>query len=141
MSGSVDERIWLTPAAHASLVAELEQLSLQSSPSPEVETRIAELKQTLRRAELGDKPDDGLVEPGMAITVRFEGDDQPTTFLLAERGIAAADPAIGTDVYSPTSPLGLAITGKFPGDVFRYSTPSGVEVSGTVLAAEPFRTA
>jgi transcription elongation factor GreA len=131
--------IWLTPRAHAAVVAELEQLTRSAAPGPEAEVRILELKAVLRRAEVGDKPDDGLVEPGMTVTVTFDGDAEPTTFLLAQRGIVTTDPGIDMDVYPPTSPLGAAIAGKFPGDDFAYETPSGRTVGGRILAAEPFR--
>ena len=140
MTTPVDETIWLTPAAHAGYVTELEQLSRSTSaPAPEVEARIRELTALLRRAEVGDKPDDGLVEPGMTITVVFDGDADETTFLLAQRGIATTDPDFGMDVYPPTSPLGAAIVGKFPGDAFKYEAPSGVKIGGRIVAAEPFR--
>ncbi len=140
MTTPVDDTIWITPAAHAGLVAELDKLTRSTSaPAPEVEGRIRELTALLRRAEVGDKPDDGLVEPGMTITVVFDGDAESTTFLLAQRGIAASDPDIGLKVYSPTSALGTAITGKYPGDVFEYEAPSGVMIGGRIVAAEPFR--
>ena len=142
MTRPMDERIWLTPTAHAGFVAELDQLtSSTSAPPPAVEARIRELKSLLARAEVGDKPDDGLVEPGMTITVIFDGDADPTTFLLAQRGIATTDPDIGMEIYPPMSPLGAAITGKFPDDTFAYETPAGAKVRGRVLAAEPFRSA
>jgi transcription elongation factor GreA len=140
MTTPVDETIWLTLAAHAGFAAELEQLTRSTSaPAPEVESRIRELTALLRRAEVGDKPDDGLVEPGMVITVVLDGDPEATAFLLAHRGIATTDPDIGMDIYSPTSPLGTAIVGKFPGDAFTYETPSGLKVGGRIVAAEPFR--
>jgi transcription elongation factor GreA len=142
MTKPVEEAIWLTQAAHDRLRGELEQLTRSSTaPSPEVERRIRELKDTLRRAEVGDKPDDGLVEPGMTITVLFEGDADATTFLLAQRAIADTDPDIAMDVYPPASPLGAAITGRYPGDAFSYVAPSGTKVSGRILSAEPFRSA
>lgn len=142
MTRPVDETIWLTPTAHAGFVAELKQLARSTSaPAPDVEARIRELKSLLLRAEVGDKPDDGLVEPGMTITVIFEGDARPTTFLLAQRGIATTDPDIGVEIYPPMSPLGVAITGKFPDDTFAYETPTGAKVRGRIVAAEPFRSA
>jgi transcription elongation factor GreA len=142
MTRPADEAIWLTPAAHAGLVAEHQQLTRSTTaPAPEVEARILELTKILRRAEVGDKPDDGLVEPGMTITVEFDGDSKPTIFLLAQRGIADSDPDVGIEVYPPASPLGAAIAGKFAGDTFRYRTPAGVDVSGRILGAEPFRSA
>jgi transcription elongation factor GreA len=138
MTTSLNDAIWLTPAAHAALAAELEQLSRPgATQSREAELRIVELKSILRRAEVGEKPDDGLVEPGMTITVSFDGDSAPTTFLLAQRGLAVTDASI--DVYPPESPLGAAISGKFPGDEFAYVTPSGAQVAGRLMAAEPFR--
>jgi transcription elongation factor GreA len=140
MTMPVDETIWLTRAAHDRLRDELDRLTRSTSaPSPEVEGRIRDLKRTLRRAEVGDKPDDGLVEPGMTVTVLFDGDADATTFLLAQRAIADTDPQIGIDVYPPASPLGAAITGKHPGDAFRYEAPSGATIGGRIVSTEPFR--
>ena len=43
--------------------------------------------------------------PGMTVTVRFDGDDDEVTFLLASREESGSP----IDVYSPRSPLGSAI--------------------------------
>jgi transcription elongation factor GreA len=140
MTKPADEAIWLTQAAHDRLRDELETLTRSTgAPGLEAEARIRDLKRTLRRAEVGVKPDDGLVEPGMTISVLFDGDPDATTFLLAQRAIADTDPDIGMDVYPPASPLGAAIAGKYPGDAFRYETPTGATVSGRIVGAEPFR--
>lgn len=139
MTNSPNDAIWLTRAAHDRLQAELDQLSRgAAAASPEVEGRIRELRAVLRRAEIGDKPDDGLVEPGMTITILFDGDSAPTTFLLAAPSFAHGDPQVDIDVYSPTSPLGTAISGKFPGDTFQYETPTGTVVAGRIVEAAPF---
>lgn len=139
MTNAPDDKIWLTRAAHDRLQAEFEQLTRGGSArSPEIEGRIRELRAVLHRAEVGDKPDDGLVEPGMTITVLFEADSTPTTFLLAERGIADGDPEVNLPVYSPASPLGSAIIGKYPGDAFRYQTPAETVLTGRIVAAAPF---
>lgn len=139
MTNSLHETIWLTRAAHDRLQAELDQLTRGGAAArPEIEGRIRELRAILRRAEVGDKPDDGLVEPGMTITVLFDGDSAPTTFLLALRSITDSDPGVDIDVYPPTSPLGTAITGKYPGDTFRYETPTGAVVAGRIVEAAPF---
>jgi transcription elongation factor GreA len=136
----VDEVIWLTQAAHDRLRDELDRLTRSTTaPAPEVDARIRELKRTLGRAEVGVKPDDGLVEPGMTVTVLFDGDTDATTFLLAQRAIADTDPDVGMDVYPPASPLGAAITGKYPGDAFRYEAPSGAAIGGRIVGAQPFR--
>ena len=46
------------------------------------------------------------------MTVRFSGDDDEVTFLLASREESGAP----IDVYSPRSPLGAAIMGKKVGE-------------------------
>ena len=139
MPTPLQETIWLTPAAHSEIQNELEQLTRRHpAPAPEVEARIRELRAVLRHADVSDKPDDGLVEPGMTVTVQFDGDAAPTTFLLAQRGIADGTQT-GLDVYPPTSPLGMAIFGKYPEDRFVFAAPSGAEVSGRIVSAVPFR--
>jgi len=99
--------------------------------------RVRELRDLIRRAETGPKPDDGLVEPGMVVTVRFEGDDEETTFLVGSRELAALDPNVDLEVYSPGSPLGQAIVGRHVGDTISYPAPNGT-VRATVVAATPF---
>jgi transcription elongation factor GreA len=140
MTSPLQETIWLTPAAHSKLQEEFDELTRRNpAPAPAIEARIRELRAVLRRADVSDKPDDGLVEPGMTVTVQFDGETTPTTFLFAQRGIADGDPESALDVYPPTSPLGMAIAGKFPEDPFTFQAPSGGEVSGRILSAVPFR--
>lgn len=139
MTHPAPDTIWLTRAAHDRLEAELAELSRGAAPSPAVESRIRELLAVLSRSEVGDKPDDGLVEAGMTVTVQFDGDPNPTTFLLAHRGVTDSDVRREIDVYSPQSPLGSAITNKYPGETFRYETPTGAKVRGTIVSAVPFK--
>jgi len=101
--------------------------------------RIDQLESMLRRAEVGDKPaDDGLVEAGMIVTVRFEGDTDTEDFLLGSRELLSMDSSVEIDVYSPTSPLGAAIVGKKVGDSATYETPNGKKLSVEVVGAKPF---
>ncbi len=101
------------------------------------EARIRQLQDLLRNAHVGDSPpDDGVVEPGMVVTIRYDDDDHDTErFLLGSREIGAT-----TDltVYSPDSAMGTAITGRTPGDAVTYTAPSGARISVTVLEATPF---
>lgn len=129
--------VWMTPAALAALEAELGELT--AGTDDEVDrARMLELRELIRRAEVGAKPDDGLVEPGMTITVRFEGDGSTETFLLGSRDLVRHDTGIDVDVYSPSSPLGVAIDGRRVGDAVRYETPGGSTLEVTILAAVPF---
>ena len=52
-----------------------------------MEARIRQLTQLLENAQVGETPaDDGVVEPGMVVTVEMFGDEE--TFLLGSREIA-----------------------------------------------------
>jgi transcription elongation factor GreA len=103
------------------------------------EARIRQLEDRLRRAQIGEKPaDDGRVEAGMKVTVRFEGDNDTETFLLGSRELLTLDSAVDLDVYSPTSPLGEAISGKSVGDSASYQTPTGATITVEIVDAVPF---
>lgn len=101
--------------------------------------RIQQLEDMLRRAEVGEKPaDDGVVEAGMKVTIKFKGDSDTETFLLGSRELLSLDSAVDLDVYSPTSPLGSAILGKKPGDEASYEAPNGSTITVEVIDAKPF---
>ena len=98
-----------------------------------MEARIRQLTQLLDNAVVGAKPaDDGVVEPGMVVTVDMFGDD--LTFLLGSREIADGS---DLEVYSEKSPLGAAINGKKVGDKATYEAPNGKKIGVTVKAATP----
>ncbi|UPK74176.1 transcription elongation factor GreA [Nocardioidaceae bacterium SCSIO 66511] len=103
------------------------------------EARIRQLEDLLRRAEVGEqREDDGLVEPGMILTIRFAGDDDTEKFLLGSRELLALDPSVDLQVFSPESPLGAAINGKYKGDKATYSAPNGADVTVEIVDATPF---
>ncbi|WP_029145602.1 GreA/GreB family elongation factor [Microbacterium luticocti] len=129
------DTVWMTPAALAALQAELDELT--ATPGDDaVQARIVELRELIRRAEVGTKPDDGVVEPGMRISVRFHADDEIETFLLGSRDLVRTDGDI--EVYSPTSPLGAAINGHRVGDEVSFEAPNGARLTVTIVAATPF---
>ena len=137
MTTSTTETLWITEAARDRLRAELRTLEAEVGERRRT-ARIQEIASLLRRSEVGAKPDDGLVEAGMTVTVQFDDEPSPTTFLLAQRDIAGLDPDVEVDVYSPTSPLGAAIVGTYPGARFQYTTANGRLFAGTVVNAVPF---
>jgi transcription elongation factor GreA len=101
------------------------------------EARIRVLQDLLHRAVVGQQPpDDGVVEPGMIVTVRFAGEDETETFLLGSREMAALD-SFEHEVYSPKSPLGSAINGSSAGDTVRYEAPNGREIEVEIIGATP----
>ncbi|WP_262852057.1 transcription elongation factor GreA [Mumia quercus] len=103
------------------------------------EARIRQLEDMLRRAEVGEAPaDDGLVEPGMVVTITFAGDDDTETFLLGSREMLGLDASVDIEVYSPQSPLGAAINGKKAGDSATYAAPNGRDVTVKIVDAKPY---
>jgi transcription elongation GreA/GreB family factor len=147
------ERVWLTPEAHDRLQAELTDL-LAPREEPDGDTdnavenarrrtaRVRRLQELLARATVGeDPPNDGVAEPGMVLTVRYDDTADEEMFLLglrdAERSATDTDHD-DLEVYSPTSPLGMAVTGASPGDQRSYQVPNGTTVRVTVLDAVPY---
>ncbi|MFC4534318.1 transcription elongation factor GreA [Sphaerisporangium dianthi] len=100
-----------------------------------MEGRILQLRQLLDQARVGEAPRaEGVVGPGMTVTIRFDGDDDEVTFLLASREESGAP----IDVYSPRSPLGAAINGKKIGERATYTLPNGRQNTVEILEAVPY---
>ena len=101
------------------------------------EARIRHLQEILRSAQVGVPPaDDGVVEPGMVVTIAYDGDDNDQeTFLLGSReeGVHGS-----MQVYSPQSPLGQAILGANRGESREYILPNGRVQKVSVLETKPF---
>ncbi|MBU6254086.1 MAG: transcription elongation factor GreA [Acidobacteria bacterium] len=99
-----------------------------------IEARIRQLKHMLENAEIGTAPNnaDGLISPGMRVTVEIMGDEME--FLLGSREISSGD----LDVYSEKSPLGAAVMGAKIGDAKTYNAPNGKTISVKILKAEVY---
>jgi transcription elongation factor GreA len=100
------------------------------------EARIRQLEQLLRNAKVGEAPTSaGVAGPGMVVTVKFEGDDDPERFLLGSR-----EDHVGGDleIYSVQSPLGKALTGVGVGETVSYTLPNGRSMKVELLDAAPF---
>jgi len=153
---------WLTQEAYDRLKAELEYLSgpgrieiaqkieaareegdlrenggyhAAKEEQGKIEGRILQLQHILENSRVGEAPrTDGVVGPGMTVTVAFEDDDEELTFLLASREESGAP----IDVYSPQSPLGSAINGKKVGEKATYTLPNGRSMTVEILDATPY---
>ena len=133
------DAVWMTEAALASLVEELEVVKNASATDDLARARALELADLIARAEVGSKPDDGLVEPGMRVTVRFDnaaGDGQLLTFILGDRTLVGLDDSLDVEVFSPSSPLGAAINGRHVGDSVTLASPKAPRPL-TILEAAP----
>ena len=100
-----------------------------------MELRIRQLQHLLQNAVVGTAPaDDGVVEPGMVVTVEMFGEEE--TFLLGSREIADGSDTI--QVYSEQSPLGGGINGKKVGETASYEAPNGKTIEVKILSATPY---
>src|SRR5258707_5358077 len=99
-----------------------------------IEARILQLTHILETSKVGVAPrTEGVVGPGMTVTIRFDGDEDEVTFLLASR----EESGFPIDVYSPKSPLGAAISGKKVGETATYTLPNGRTTTVEILEAVP----
>jgi transcription elongation factor GreA len=160
---SDQSKIWMTQESYDKLSAELEELKgpkrdevvariaaareegdlrenggyhAAREEQGKLESRIRQLEDTLRQAEVGETPpDDGVVEPGMVVVVAF-GDGHEQEFLFGAREMADHHPEY--DVYSPQSPMGGAINGAKTGDTVTFEGPTGKSQEVTIKSAKPF---
>jgi transcription elongation factor GreA len=103
------------------------------------EARIRQLEDMLGRAHVGGTPpDDGVVEPGMRVTIRFVDNGDTEEFLFGARELADFDSSVDLAVYSPKSPLGAAINGHKKGDTVSYAAPNSKELKVEIVDAVPF---
>jgi transcription elongation GreA/GreB family factor len=81
----------------------------------------------------------------MVLTIRYDDTADEETFLLGLRDVEQSDldENLGSnrddlEVYSPTSPLGMAVIGARAGDQRSYRVPNGTTVRVTLLNAVPY---
>ena len=162
MTETREDVTWLTQEAHDRLKAELDHLAgpgrveiakkieaardegdlkenggyhAAKDEQGQIEGRIRQLQHILETSRVGDPPrTEGVVGPGMTVTIRFAGDEDEVTFLLASREESGAP----IDVYSPRSPLGSAISGKKVGETATYNLPNGRATTVEILEAVPY---
>ena len=164
MTQTSENVTWLTQEAYNQLRAELEYLSgparteiaakiaaareegdlrenggyhAAKEEQGKQELRVRQLTQLLENAKVGEAPAaDGVVAPGMVVTIAFDGDEDDTLdFLLGSREYASSD----IETYSPQSPLGSGVNGKKVGEDAQYELPNGKLASVKILKAVPYQ--
>ena len=145
LKGELDGLVTNRPALAAEINARREEGDLKENggyhaardEQSKQENRIRQLQELLRNAQVGVRPsDDGRAEPGMVLTVAFDGDDEDReTFLLGSREEGAHG---AMQVYSPQSPLGRAILGASQGESREFTLPNGRTQKVTLVEAKPF---
>lgn len=152
---TASERVCMTQQDYVRLRSELS--ALRSRPGVEVpddlmdydgnlivhdtalKKRIRKIHDLLTNAVVDeDAVGDGIAEPGMVLTIRYDATGETETFSLGRR----ADIADGGHIkaYSTASPLGRAIIGARPGEKRSYPIPNGAHLPITLLKVEPYRT-
>jgi transcription elongation factor GreA len=155
------EGTWLTQEAYDRLAAELSQLinfgrkeiakkiseardegdlkenggyHAAREEQGKIEMRINRLEQILATAIVDDeRVSNGTVEAGTIVTLTLNGNEQ--RFLLGSPEISEG---IEIDVFSPESPLGLAIHGLAVGDETSYAAPNGKVFAVKIVSLETF---
>lgn len=97
-----------------------------------LQSRLRYLEKQLKYAEVIEKNDDGKVDLGKTVTLRFDDDDDETEKYQIV-GRMEADIAEGKISFD--SPLGQAINKKEAGAVVKVAAPAG-EYQVTILAVE-----
>jgi transcription elongation factor GreA len=87
-----------------------------------MEARINHLAAVLLDCEIVDVTESDHVQTGSIVTITYEGDDEPETFLIG----SIEERHDELDVVSPGSPLGSALLGRAIGDVVDFEAPGGV---------------
>lgn len=84
------------------------------------EARIRQLEDMIKRAVVVEATGDtDSVAPGCLVELRYEGDDDTTTYLYG----SIEERHDTYEVLSTSSPLGVALAGKKPGDKVKYQGP------------------
>lgn len=85
------------------------------------ESRVRQIRQTLENSEIVEAHDDGVISPGMVVTIRHHGDDETETYLFGMREEKGGE----HDILTPESPLGRALLGHSAGETIGAEVPSG----------------
>ncbi len=95
------------------------------------ESRIMEIEDILKRAEIIQRTDSGIVELGATVIVKKQGEDTEKTFMI----VSETEADILQGKISTSSPMGSAMFGKKVGDEFLMTTPRG-EVRYSIIAIQ-----
>lgn len=92
--------------------------------------RIAHLANLLEHGVIVDGSATDKVQPGVIVTLRYEGDDDVERYLLG----SIEERVEGVDVMSPGSALGQALVGHKVGETIAYETPTGATLNVEIVS-------
>ena len=85
------------------------------------EARVRQIRQQLEDVEIVEVKDDGVVKPGMLVTIKMGEDDEAETYLLGLREEKGGE----HDVLTPESPIGQSLVGRSAGETVTARVPRG----------------
>jgi len=94
-----------------------------------VENRIRTLQATLQDAEIVEVADDGTVQAGMLINIRYVGDNDSERYLVGH----IEERTDELEVLTPSSPLGQVLLGRKASERVSYIAPTGAALEVDVL--------
>ena len=139
------QQVWLTEETYDRARIELAMLRMEQATGSrrggvdeeQRLRRMRRLQELISSASIGRvPPDDGVAEPGMVLTVRYEADGLTDRFLMADREESPDDELW---ICSPDSPLGAALLGAQVGDRREFSVPGGGMTAVTLVSAVPYQ--
>jgi transcription elongation factor GreA len=120
--GPIRERIVrdiATARAHGDLSENAEYHAAREEQAHN-EAKIKELRFKTENAEIVETFDDGVVQLGMLVLMRYEGDDEIETYYVGSREEKGE-----YDVLTPDSPIGKALLGRSQGETVTAEVPAG----------------
>jgi transcription elongation factor GreA len=99
-----------TARAHGDLSENAEYHSAKDQQGLQ-EGRVRQIRSMLENAEIIHAQDDGVVNPGMIVTIQHEG-EEPETYLLGLREEKGGD----HEILTPESPIGSRLIGHREGE-------------------------
>jgi transcription elongation factor GreA len=96
-----------------------------------MEARIRQLEATLEDARVvdGSIGEDGVVDVGVLVSLRYVGDEEVEKFLIG----SIEERREGAAVISPDSQLGQALKGRRQGEMVAYETPTGARLEVEIV--------
>lgn len=92
--------------------------------------RILHLANLIENAEIVDRAGASVVQAGVIVGIRYEGDEDVERYLLG----SIEERVEGVEVMSPGSPLGTALLGHTAGESVSYQTPTGATLSVEIVS-------
>ena len=111
--------LWIERARELGDLSENADYDAAKNEQGHNEARIRQLEATLKYAVVIEGSSGDVVEPGVLVELKHDGDDEPVTYLVG----SIEERHETYKVLSTNSPLGQALLGAEPGATVNYQAP------------------